>query len=115
LANGLRLVSGGTDNHLVLVDVTPFDIGGAVAEDALGRAGITVNKNLIPYDARKPNDPSGIRLGSPAMTTRGLGTGEFRQMTRWMVEILRSPGDEELGRRIAGEVKAMLVDFPVPA
>jgi glycine hydroxymethyltransferase len=95
--------------------VTPFDIGGSVAEDALGRAGITVNKNLIPYDQRTPNDPSGVRLGSPAMTTRGLGTEEFRQMTRWMVEVLRSPEDEELGRRIAGEVKAMLVDFPVPA
>ena len=115
LANGLRLVSGGTDNHLVLVDVTPFGIGGSMAEDALGRAGITVNKNLIPYDQRTPNDPSGIRLGSPAMTTRGLGTEEFRQMTRWMVEILRSPEDEELGQRIAGEVKALLVDYPVPA
>lgn len=115
LANGLRLVSGGTDNHLVLVDVTPFGIGGSMAEDALGRAGITVNKNLIPYDQRTPNDPSGIRLGSPAMTTRGLGTEEFRQMTRWMVDILRSPEDEELGQRIAGEVKAMLVDYPVPA
>ena len=115
LANGLRLVSGGTDNHLVLVDVTPFGIGGAVAEDALGRAGITVNKNLIPYDQRTPNDPSGVRLGSPAMTTRGLGTEEFKQMTRWMVEVLRSPEDEALGQRIAGEVKAMLVDFPVPA
>lgn len=114
-ANGLRLVSGGTDNHLVLVDVTPFGIGGGVAEDALGRAGITVNKNLLPYDERKPNDPSGIRLGSPAMTTRGLGVEEFRQMTRWMVEILRAPEDQELGRRIAGEVKAMLTDFPVPA
>ena len=115
IANGLRLVSGGTDNHLVLVDVTPFGIGGGVAEDALGRAGITVNKNLIPYDKRKPNDPSGVRLGSPAMTTRGLGAGEFRQMTRWMVEVLRSPEDQKLAGRIAEEVKTMLADFPVPA
>jgi glycine hydroxymethyltransferase len=115
LANGLRLVSGGTDNHLVLMDVTPFGIGGDIAEKALGRAGITVNKNLIPYDTRKPNDPSGVRLGSPAMTTRGLGTEEFRQMTRWMVEVLRAPEDLELGRRIAEEVKTMLADFPVPA
>ncbi len=111
---GLRLVSGGTDNHLALVDVTPFGIGGAVAEDALGRAGITVNKNLIPYDTRKPMDPSGIRVGSPAMTTRGLGQEEFRQIARWMVEILRQPKDEALARSIKAQVKELLAAFPVP-
>jgi glycine hydroxymethyltransferase len=115
MAEGLRLVSGGTDNHLALVDVTPFGIGGATAEAALGRAGITVNKNLIPYDTRKPSDPSGIRIGSPAMTTRGLGAGEFRQIARWMVEVLRHPHDETRQHRIAGEVAEMLTAFPVPA
>ncbi len=113
-AAGLRLVSGGTDNHLVLVDVTPFGIGGAIAEDALGRAGITVNKNLIPYDVRKSMDPSGIRVGSPAMTTRGLGQEEFRQIARWMVNILRKPDDDDLIASIAAQVKEMLTAFPVP-
>ncbi len=114
VAAGLRLVSGGTDNHLALVDVTPFGIGGAVAEDALGRAGITVNKNLIPYDTRKPMDPSGIRVGSPAMTTRGLGQEEFRQIARWMVEVLRNPEDEDLIHRVQDQVKELLTAFPVP-
>jgi glycine hydroxymethyltransferase len=113
-AAGLRLVSGGTDNHLVLVDVTPFGIGGSIAEDALGRAGITVNKNLIPYDTRKSMDPSGIRVGSPAMTTRGLGQEEFRQIARWMVDVLRKPDDEALIASIAAQVKEMLTAFPVP-
>ena len=115
MANGLRLVSGGSDNHVALVDVTPFGIGGSVAEKSLERAGITVNKNLIPYDPRKPMDPSGIRVGSPAMTTRGLEPDEFRQIVRWMVEILRNPEDQALGQRIAGNVRDMLAQFPVPA
>ncbi|RME85772.1 MAG: serine hydroxymethyltransferase [Caldilineae bacterium] len=114
MAHGLRLVSGGTDNHVALVDVTSIGIGGALAEQALGEAGITVNKNLIPYDTRKPMDPSGIRIGSPAMTTRGLGTAEFRQLARWMVQVLRAPHDEQLKARIAAEVRVFLQDFPVP-
>ncbi|HFQ95062.1 MAG TPA: serine hydroxymethyltransferase, partial [Anaerolineae bacterium] len=113
-AGGLRLVSGGTDNHLALVDVTPFGIGGAVAEDALGRAGITINKNLIPYDTRKPMDPSGIRVGSPAMTTRGLGQEEFRQIARWMIQVLRDPENDALASGIKAQVKDMLAAFPVP-
>lgn len=113
--HGLRLVSGGTDNHLVMIDVTSFGIGGSLAEAALGRAGITVNKNLIPYDERKPMDPSGIRIGTAAMTTRGLGVSQFRQIARWMVEILRQPHDEGLSQAIAAQVRDLLVDFPVPA
>ncbi len=113
--HGLRLVSGGTDNHVALVDVTSFGIGGAQAEVALGRAGITVNKNLLPYDDRKPMDPSGIRIGAPAMTTRRLGDAEFRQISRWMVDVLRNPEDTTLGLDIAQQVKSMLADFPVPA
>ncbi|MBX7233947.1 MAG: serine hydroxymethyltransferase [Caldilineales bacterium] len=115
MAEGLRLVSGGTDNHLALVDVTPFGIGGATAETALGQAGITVNKNLIPYDARKPGDPSGIRIGAPAMTTRGLGAAEFQQIARWMAAILRHPDAGDLQKRIASDVSDMLAAFPVPA
>lgn len=115
MAEGLRLVSGGTDNHLALVDVTPFGIGGATAEEALGEAGITVNKNLIPYDPRKSGDPSGIRIGSPAMTTRGLGAAEFRQIAHWMVMVLRQPTDYDLQQRIANETSQMLAAFPVPA
>ena len=79
LAGGLKLVSGGTDNHLMLVDVTPLGIGGKLAEEALDRCGITINKNMIPYDERKPVDPSGIRIGTPALTTRGMGTGRNAQ------------------------------------
>ncbi|MCI0492968.1 MAG: serine hydroxymethyltransferase, partial [Planctomycetes bacterium] len=78
LAGGLKLVSGGTDNHLLLVDVTPLGIGGKLAETALDRCGITINKNMIPYDERKPVDPSGIRVGTPALTTRGMGADEMR-------------------------------------
>lgn len=112
--HGLRLVSGGTDNHLALVDVTPFGIGGAIADESLSRAGITINKNLLPFDERKPMDPSGIRLGSPAMTTRGLGVNEFRQIARWMVAVLRNPSDAKLAVQIASDVQDMLVDFPLP-
>ena len=78
LAGGLKLVSGGTDNHLMLVDVTPLGIGGKLAEQTLDRCGITVNKNMIPYDERKPVDPSGIRIGTPALTTRGMKTEQMR-------------------------------------
>ncbi len=69
----MRLISGGTDNHLMLMDVTPLGVGGKQAEEALGACGITVNKNMMPYDERKPMDPSGIRIGTPALTTRGMG------------------------------------------
>ena len=89
---GLKLVSGGTDNHLLLVDVTPLGIGGKLAETALDRCGITINKNMIPYDERKPMDPSGIRLGTPALTTRGMGTGEMQSVGKWILEALRVAG-----------------------
>lgn len=115
VSGGLRLITGGTDNHLVLVDVTPFGIGGKVAEAALGSCGITINKNMIPFDARKPMDPSGIRIGTPALTTRGMGTDQMRQIGDWIVEALRAPTDHALLGRIRGEVSAMCQSFPVPA
>lgn len=112
---GLKLVSGGTDNHLMLVDVTPLSIGGKLATQALEQCGITVNMNMIPFDSRKPMDPSGIRVGTPALTTRGMGLDEMRQIGRWMLESLRSPADNALQRRIRGEVSSLCSQFPVPA
>jgi glycine hydroxymethyltransferase len=115
LAGGLKLVSGGTDNHMLLVDVTPLDIGGQLAEQSLDRCGITVNKNMIPYDQRKPVDPSGIRVGTPALTTRGMGTDEMRTIGGWMLAALRSPGDHAKLDRIRRDVSALCQHFPVPA
>jgi glycine hydroxymethyltransferase len=115
LAGGLKLVSGGTDNHLMLADVTPLGIGGKLAEQALDRCGITVNKNMIPYDERKPVDPSGIRIGTPALTTRGMGADEMRTIGRWIVDALRSPEDEANLSRIRTEIRALCQQFPVPA
>ncbi len=115
LSGGLKLVSGGTDNHLMLADVTPLGIGGKVAEQALDRCGITVNKNMIPYDERKPVDPSGIRIGTPALTTRGMGTDEMRQVGAWIVEALRSPDDEKTHEQLHSEIRTMCKQFPVPA
>jgi glycine hydroxymethyltransferase len=115
LAGGLKLVSGGTDNHLMLADVTPLGIGGKLAEQALDRCGITVNKNMIPYDERKPVDPSGIRIGTPALTTRGMGTDEMRTIGRWILDALRSPEDEQVLTRIRNEIHTLCQHFPVPA
>jgi glycine hydroxymethyltransferase len=113
-SGGLRLVSGGTDNHLLLVDVTPLGLGGKVAEETLDRCGITVNKNMIPFDERKPMDPSGIRVGTPALTTRGMGPGEMRTIGGWMIESLGAPDDETAHARIRGEVRALCDQFPAP-
>jgi glycine hydroxymethyltransferase len=115
LAGGLKLVSGGTDNHLLLVDVTPLGIGGKLAEEALDRCGITINKNMIPYDQRKPVDPSGIRIGTPALTTRGMGVDEMRTIGRWMLDALSAPNDEPTLNRIRGEIRTLCQQFPVPA
>ena len=115
LAGGLRLISGGTDNHLMLVDVTPFGIGGKIAEETLDRCGITVNKNMIPYDERKPMDPSGIRIGTPALTTRGMGRDQMATIGGWILAILRNVNDEKTLTRIRGEVSDLCQHFPVPA
>ena len=92
-AGGVKLVSGGTDNHLMLVDVTPLGIGGKLAEETLDRCGITCNKNMIPYDERKPMDPSGIRFGTPAITTRGMGTDEMQRIAAWILAALKGADD----------------------
>jgi glycine hydroxymethyltransferase len=115
MAGGLKLVSGGTDNHLMLVDVTPLAIGGKLATEALERCGITVNMNMIPFDARKPMDPSGVRIGTPALTTRGMDVAEMRQIGRWMLDALRAPTDAAVLQRIRGEISSLCSQFPVPA
>jgi glycine hydroxymethyltransferase len=111
---GFRLVSGGTDNHLMLVDVNSKGLSGKIAEAALGRAGITVNKNLIPFDTRKPMDPSGIRIGTPALTTRGMREDAIRQVAAWIIAVLGSPDDTSLAERVRGEIREFVKDYPVP-
>jgi glycine hydroxymethyltransferase len=115
MAHGLRLISGGTDNHLVLVDVTSFGIGGKIAEKALDECGITVNMNMIPFDTRKPMDPSGIRIGAPALTTRGMGTDEFKTIATWIATALKSHDDAAKLAQIREDVRQMASQFPVPA
>jgi glycine hydroxymethyltransferase len=115
LALGVRLVSGGTDNHLVLADVTTIGgIGGKAAEHALDAAGITVNKNMIPYDPRKPMDPSGIRFGTAALTTRGMGPDEMRRIAAWTVDALRGAETPAALGRIHAEIQALCASYPVP-
>jgi glycine hydroxymethyltransferase len=114
-AGGLKLISGGTDNHLMLVDVTPLGIGGKLAEETLDHCGITVNKNMIPYDQRKPMDPSGIRIGTPALTTRGMGTADMQRIGAWMLDALKHPDDASTHGRIRGEVAQLCRQFPAPA
>ncbi|HPM81380.1 MAG TPA: serine hydroxymethyltransferase [Candidatus Anammoximicrobium sp.] len=114
-AGGLTLISGGTDNHLMLVDVTPLGITGKIAEETLGKCGITVNKNMIPFDQRKPLDPSGIRIGTPALTTRGMGIAEMRTIGGWILEALQHPDDAAVHSRIRGQVSELCSHFPAPA
>lgn len=115
LSSGLRLVSGGTDNHLLLVDVTAVGLGGKLAEATLERCNITVNMNMIPFDTRKPMDPSGIRIGTPALTTRGMGEDEMRKIGGWIYEALTHAEDEAVLARIGGEIRELCESFPVPA
>lgn len=111
--HGIRLVSGGTDNHLVLVDVTSKGATGKVAELALDEAGICTNKNMIPFDGRSPFDPSGIRLGTPATTTRGMKEAEMEKIASWINEVLSNPGDKERVVRIRKGVSALCAEFPI--
>jgi glycine hydroxymethyltransferase len=114
LANNSIIFSGGTDNHLLLVDVTPFGISGKTAQEILDTIHITVNKQMLPGDTRKPSDPSGIRLGSPAMTTRGFGKKEFTLVGKWIVEALSNPEDIKLHKKLAKEVTALCKQFTLP-
>jgi glycine hydroxymethyltransferase len=112
---GLRLCSGGTDNHLMLVDLRPKSINGKVAEEALGKAGITVNKNVIPFDPEKPTVTSGIRVGTPAVTTRGMREAEMAEIGKLIGEALDHAQDEAVLARIRGKVLQMTVQFPLYA
>ena len=111
---GMSIVSGGTDTHLMLVDITSLDMGGKKAERILDSVGITANKNAIPNDPRPPMQTSGIRLGSPAVTTRGYGVPEMRQVARMIVETLGHPDDEAVLNRVRDEVAALSHRFPHP-
>ena len=111
----IRLVSGGTDNHLVLVDVTSVGLTGKQAEKSLDAAGITVNRNGIPFDTRAPLDPSGIRIGTPALTTRGMLETEMRRIAHWIGEVLAAPDDAKLHANIRGQVMELGRQFPAPA
>jgi glycine hydroxymethyltransferase len=113
-ARGFRLITGGTDNHLLLVDMTPKGIAGKPYAQALDRAGIVGNYNSIPFDPRKPFDPSGIRIGTPAVTSRGMGVAEMKRIAAWMDEVAQHVGDEAKITRIAGEVAEMCAAFPAP-
>jgi len=112
--NGFRLISGGTDNHLILVDVTPKNISGKIAEHSLDEAGICCNKNMIPFDTRSPFDPSGIRLGTPATTTRGMKEPEMEQIGNWIATVLKNPADKHITEGVKKEVMALCKRFPLP-
>jgi glycine hydroxymethyltransferase len=114
-SHGFRLVSGGTDNHLLLVDVASRGLTGKVAEESLDRAGITVNKNKIPFDPRPPLDPSGIRIGTPALTTRGMREAEMRAIAGWIGQVLSAADDAKLLANIRGQVRELGRQFPAPA
>ncbi|MCC2664087.1 MAG: glyA [Geminicoccaceae bacterium] len=115
---GLDLVAGGTDTHLLLVDLRPMGLTGRAAEQSLERAGITCNKNGIPFDPEKPTVTSGIRLGSPAATTRGFGVAEFQETGRLLAEVLRGlvarPDDNDAAERaVKAQVEALCARFPI--
>ena len=112
-AGGLRMVSGGTDNHLMLVDLTPLDTTGKDAEDALGRVHITVNKNAIPFDPKPPRVTSGLRLGTPAVTSRGFGREEMARVASFIIQVLTNLGDEQVEARVRKEVVELTSGFAV--
>ncbi len=114
MGKGYQLVTGGTDNHLLLVDLTNKGVKGADAEKALGLAGITVNKNTVPFDPRSPFDPSGIRMGTPALTTRGLKEAEMDQVAEWIDRAITANGQDAKLAKIKAEIEAFAKDYPLP-
>jgi glycine hydroxymethyltransferase len=113
MAGGFRVVSGGTDNHIVLVDVFSKAITGKAAEAALGLAGITVNKNTIPFDQNPPMVASGVRLGTPAVTTRGMGEPEMDLIAEFITRALAAPGDSRVLASVKAEVELLCRKFPL--
>lgn len=114
MAGGIKLASGGTDNHLMLCDVTAIGLTGKIAEKALDHAGITVNKNMIPFDQRKALDPSGIRIGTAALTTRGMKQDEMKKVGQWILAVLAAPDSNEVAGRVRGEIRDFCAAYPVP-
>jgi glycine hydroxymethyltransferase len=114
LSRGFDLVTGGSDNHLILIDLTSKDVPGKVAAQALDRAGMVANYNSVPFDTRKPFDPSGIRLGTPAITSRGMGSDEMKRLGNWMGDVIEDVENETLLARVAGEIKDLCDQFPAP-
>jgi glycine hydroxymethyltransferase len=114
MSRGISLITGGTDNHLLLCDLTPKGVPGKVGAKALDRAGIVCNYNSIPFDPRKPFDPSGIRLGTPAITSRGLGQAEMATLGNWIADVIENVEDEKRLAGIRSEVKALCDRFPAP-
>jgi glycine hydroxymethyltransferase len=110
---GFRIVSGGTDNHVFLVDVASKGLTGKLAEESLEAAGITVNKNTIPYDEKPPLVASGIRVGTPALTTRGMDEAEMDRVAELMAEVLDEPESEAVGRRVRAKVEELTARFPL--
>ena len=100
---------------MILIDVTSVGSTGQIAEESLGQCGITVNKNMIPFDPRKPMDPSGVRIGTPALTTRGMGVTQMKEIGGWMLEALKSADDESALSAIRSQVEELCQHFPVPA
>jgi len=111
---GFQLVTGGTDNHLILADLTSKNVPGKVAAKALDAAGIELNYNSVPFDPRKPFDPSGIRIGTPAVTSRAMREPEMKQIAAWMDQVVSAPTDASLHAKIAGEVRELCAKFPAP-
>jgi glycine hydroxymethyltransferase len=111
---GFALVTGGTDNHLILADLTTKNVSGKIAAKALDAAGMELNYNSVPFDPRKPFDPSGIRIGTPAVTSRGMKEAEMRQIAAWMDQVVSAPADAALHAKIAGEVRELCAKFPAP-
>jgi glycine hydroxymethyltransferase len=112
--HGMRIVSGGTDNHLILVDLSPQGISGKDAEEILWAAGISVNRNIIPFDPKPPRITSGIRLGTPAVTTRGFGTEEMKHIAAFIARVLSHSGDKRAQKQIRQEIREMCQQFPIP-
>jgi glycine hydroxymethyltransferase len=110
----MRVVSGGTDNHIVLVDVSPQGISGKDAEQALWSAGISVNRNTIPFDSKPPAITSGIRMGTPAVTTRGFGTEEMKRIASFIARLLSPSGERQAQKQVRQEVREMCQRFPIP-
>lgn len=114
VARGFSLVTGGTDNHLLLIDLTSKGVAGKPAAQALARAGLVANYNAIPFDPRKPFDPSGLRIGTPAVTSRGMGLEEMDQIAKWIDAVVTNVADNAVIERTAAEVKTMTSRFPAP-